>query len=534
MSKIKLIIIVLLLDTLTAFSQNTSFSVALQPIQINGLGGLQAFAFGQADGKWLVVGGRLDGLHRRQPFASFDVAGNNNQLMVIDPIHQTKWTAPLTSLSTSLQEQLSSTNMEFHQEDNMLYIVGGYGYNVASTSRKTFPSLIAIDVPSTIQAIIESKPISTYFRQVTDTRFAVTGGHLKMVDSVYYLIGGNQFDGNYNPMGNPTYTQKYTNAVRRFTIQDNGTQLNISFLKEWKDSLNLHRRDYNAVPQIFPNGKSGITVFSGVFQYQIDLPYLNSVDVFDTGIQVNNQFQQYYNHYHCAVMPLYSSKDSQMHNIFFGGIAQYYDSLGVLVQDNNVPFVKTIARVTRDSKGVLREFKLPVEMPGYFGASAEFIVNPDVNTYNNEVIQLDSFKNDTLLAGYIYGGINSSAKNIFFTNNGTQSSASNVVYKVFLIKHGTEVERLNKQSFNSVQFNVYPNPNKGKFEMTFNLVSQTTPIISVFDMTGKLLSITELHNVQLGVNYFQQDINEMLKGGVYYVVYDDDFNHLTQKIVVEP
>jgi hypothetical protein len=52
-----------------------------------------------------------------------------------------------------------------------------------------------------------------------------------------------------------------------------------------------------------------------------------------------------------------------MHTVFFGGIAQYYDSLGILVQDNNVPFVKTIARVTRDASGTMAEYKLPIVMP---------------------------------------------------------------------------------------------------------------------------------------------------------------------------
>jgi hypothetical protein len=94
-------------------------------MNIDGLGGLQSFAFAQHNGKWLIVGGRLDGLHRRQPFAAFDVAGNNNQIIVIDPVLKQKWTAPLSSLSVDIQEQLSSTNMEFHQTGNMLYVIGG-------------------------------------------------------------------------------------------------------------------------------------------------------------------------------------------------------------------------------------------------------------------------------------------------------------------------------------------------------------------------------------------------------------------------
>ncbi|MFN8154984.1 MAG: T9SS C-terminal target domain-containing protein, partial [Bacteroidia bacterium] len=115
------IVSLVLLSSFT-FAQNAPFSVYLEPVTVPGVGGLQAFAFGQDNGKWLIVGGRLDGLHRRQPFASFDVAGNNNQLLVVEPVTQQSWSMPLTSLSVPLQEQLSSTNMEFHQEGNYLYI----------------------------------------------------------------------------------------------------------------------------------------------------------------------------------------------------------------------------------------------------------------------------------------------------------------------------------------------------------------------------------------------------------------------------
>ena len=76
-------------------AQVAPFNVSLEPMNIPNLGGIQAYAFGQHNGKWLIVGGRLDGLHRRQPFAAFDVAGNNNQLIVIDPVTAQKWSAPI-------------------------------------------------------------------------------------------------------------------------------------------------------------------------------------------------------------------------------------------------------------------------------------------------------------------------------------------------------------------------------------------------------------------------------------------------------
>ena len=162
MRKILSIIAGLFFFSLSVFSQLAPFNVYIEPMNISGLGGLQAYAFGQHNGKWLVFGGRLDGLHRRQPFASFDVAGNNNQLIVIDPVTQQKWSAPLTSLSVGLQEQLSSTNMEFHQVGNYLYVIGGYGYNNASAARKTFDNLTAIDVPSVINAIIGATPLRAF------------------------------------------------------------------------------------------------------------------------------------------------------------------------------------------------------------------------------------------------------------------------------------------------------------------------------------------------------------------------------------
>lgn len=130
MRNLKMIInAVCLLITTLSFSQQDPFQVAFEPIDIPNLGGVQSYAFGQSAGKWLIVGGRLDGLHRRQPFAAFDIAGHNNQLIVINPEGRQKWSAALTSLPTSIREQLSSTNMEFIQEGDYLYCIGGYGYS---------------------------------------------------------------------------------------------------------------------------------------------------------------------------------------------------------------------------------------------------------------------------------------------------------------------------------------------------------------------------------------------------------------------
>ncbi|MBK7964948.1 MAG: hypothetical protein IPK10_06445 [Bacteroidetes bacterium] len=152
----------------TVFAQTSPFSVYIEPLNIAGLGGIQSYAYGQHNGKWLIVGGRLDGLHQRQPFASFLASGNNNQIFVVDPLSMQRWTAPISSLPVGLQEQLSSTNMEFFQEGNYLYCIGGYGYSNTAVDHITYPSLIAIDVPAVIDAVVNGSPFTSFFRQVAD------------------------------------------------------------------------------------------------------------------------------------------------------------------------------------------------------------------------------------------------------------------------------------------------------------------------------------------------------------------------------
>ena len=538
MNRIKILAILLIAFTSQGNAQTAPFHIAIEPMNISGLGGLQAYAWGQHNGKWLIIGGRLDGLHRRQPFAAFDVAGHNNQLIVVDPVAQQKWSAPLSSLPIGLQEQLSSTNMEFHQEGNYLYLVGGYGYSNTSADHITYPNLSAVKVPDVINAVINGTSFATNFRQITDTMFAVTGGYLNKINNTFYLTGGQKFIGRYNPMGpthGPGFVQIYTNASRKFTIFDNGVTLSVTHLPAIVDAANLHRRDYNVVPQIMPTGQEGLTAFSGVFQVGVDLPYLNCVNIDSTGHTVNNAFSQYYNHYHCAHIPIYSASNNEMHTVFFGGIAQYYDSLGILVQDNNVPFVKTIARVTRDASGTMAEYKLPIAMPTLLGAGSEFIPINTLPHYSNEVFKLDNFTADTTLVGYIYGGISSTAANIFFTNTGTQSSASSQIFKVFVIKNSTVgIHELNTHSIGTLQMQVYPNPNNGNFMVKFNLRDKGEVKLTISDASGKLIENTVLKNLQAGENTYSKRIKNLINGGIYYITIETTYEKATQKIIVEP
>lgn len=523
----------------SAMAQSSPFSIHIEPMTISGLPGIQSYSHAQSGGKWLIVGGRLDGLHRAMGMgmmgAPFPASSNNNNLVVVDPVSSQFWTASLGSLPVDMQEQLSATNAQFYQEGDYLYVLGGYGYSSTAGEHKTFDKLSAIHVPGVMQAVIAGNPIAPHIRQLADPDFQVTGGQLEKIGTTYYLVGGHNFDGTYHHMsGMGMFTQTYTNAIRKFTLSDNGTTITVGHLAGIVDSANLHRRDYNLVPQVMPGGHEGITAFSGVFQVAADLPYLNSVDIDSSGHAPNNAFSQYYNHYQCAFLPVYCAQAAEMHTVFFGGMAQYYDVSGVLTQDDNVPFVNTIARVTRHGNGSMDETKLPATLPSLLGAGSALLLAPGLPTYPNHVVNLDLLTADTTLVGYVYGGISSPNPNVFMSMmGGNGTTATNQIFKVYLVQGtATGMDRPNAQSTGSLQMQLGPNPGNGKVIVHFSLNTGGPVRIDLLDESGKLIGEGDILELEAGRHSHQLNLGDRLVAGAYLVRVSTAEEVATQRIVI--
>ena len=497
-------------------AQNASFSITLQEEPFLNFPALHSFVDGNYDGKWAFIGGRTDGLHQRQPFAAFDPDFNNLNIWVTDIATKQVWSKPLTGLPTDLLEQLQSTNMEYIQRGNTLYIVGGYGFSPSVNEWVTYPYLTAVDLPGLVAAVVDNEPVMPYFRQLTDERLRVTGGYLGLLNDEFFLVGGQIFQGRYNPQGpdhGPGFFQKYSNAIKQFNIEDDGTSLVLDNYEETIDTANLHRRDYNLAPQIFPNGSQGFTAFSGVFQYDQDLPWLNTVDVFPGSYQVNNNFNQYLNQYHTAHAGLFSASQNEMHTLFFGGISRYsLDAVGVLKDDPDVPFVKTISLVTRKADGSMTEMKLG-EMPSLLGAGATFLPAANLSMTADGIANLDALPNENTLIGYVVGGIESTLPNILFIDDGTLSSASGKVYKVFLDKNATNaVEIKGKQYFG---LKLFPNPAQDKLTVNFSVPVDDEVQLIFKDSTGKVI-LQEKRKVELGEYELTYEIANW-SSGIYFV-----------------
>jgi hypothetical protein len=477
--------VVFFLDT-HAQTSNFPFEVVLKADSIAGFDGLHSFAYGQRNGKVVLIGGRPEGIHARQPFNAFPASLNNQILQVLDLQTKQYWSRTLTDLSVSLQEQLQSTNMNFYQDGNSLILAGGYAYSNSANDHITFPYLTRIDLDGLIGAILANTTLTPYFEQLQDERFAVTGGNMGKIGSQYYLVGGHRFDGRYNPMNNPTFIQAYVDGLKKFELSAPGQTLAVQNYQLVTDQVNLHRRDYNLLPHIYPNGEFGYLLSSGVFQLNADLPFLYPVEIKSSGHTPVNNFSQYLSNYHSSKFSLYDSATQTMHHLFLGGISQYYYQNSTLINDPNVPFVKTMSRLVQGADGNYQEYVLSNEMPGLLGSSAELVANENVPHYLGEIIDLTAITSDSLLVGHIIGGIKSGSLNPFTQNNTNSTAANAVIYEVWLKRAPNNgVEVLGPELALNVE--VFPNPSAGDVNLTFDFKQKHNIELFILDANGKLV-----------------------------------------------
>jgi hypothetical protein len=513
--------------------QNTfPYSIQLKPKTVSGFDGLHSFVFAQDSGKVLLIGGRKDGLHARQPFNAFPENKNNADIYVLDLETNESWVASISNLSTSIREQLQSTNMNFYQDADSLYIIGGYAYSPTAADHITFPYLTSVNVSGLIHAIINQQSIDGFFKQITSDVFAISGGHLAKIGDTFYLVGGHRFDGRYNPMGNPTYVQTYSSSIRKFKISNSGSTLVTSNYSEIVDPVNLHSRDYNLVPQVFPNQELGYTISSGVFQINADLPFLYPVDIKASGYEPVTTFNQYLSNYHSANTALYDLNENKMYSIFFGGMSQYHFLNGQLITDNTVPFVKTISLVTRDSNGLLQEFVFGTEMPALIGSSAEFIPIESVPHYENEVVKMNDLSGDSILIGHIVGGIYSSDKSAFTNNNTAATSAHGTLYEVWLTKDSLN-SIISLNGVNPFNAKVFPNPSDSDVKIEFNVPTQGDVEMFISDQNGKIVSNKVFENIKVGQQAIELPKQIKLSAGNYYFnfVFEGKYNSY-QKVII--
>ncbi|MCX6199647.1 MAG: T9SS type A sorting domain-containing protein [Bacteroidetes bacterium] len=507
-----------------------SFQISLEPFTVAGLPGLHSYAMAKYDGKWIIMNGRVEGLH--QAINGFTPVNANKNIYLVNPQTKTSIHVSVDSLDASVAEQMKTSNTEFFQDGNLLLIGGGYGQNDAQAKKISYPFLTVVQLDSLVFAMENSLPVKSYFHQITDSLFAVTGGRMSKLNNEYLLVCGHNFIGATHLLPN-AYQQHYTYSVRKFQLTNNAGIFSITHTGEYYDSLEMRRRDFNLAPQIFPDGSEGLTLFSGVFPDDINtLPYLNSVNISSTGISVIDTFHQVLNNYACPTLPLYDSAANEMHTLFFGGVGLYtVDMNGTFQQDLNFPFVKTIARVTRNSTGKMKEYKMG-EMSSLLGTGGEFVLSESVPSINREIIKLNDWTTDTIFAGYLVGGVQADDGIVFVTNPDSFSRAYDTIYKVFLVKASwpNAVYEVSNKAEVMVE-NIFPQPATKTLNVVLNQQKTENVSMKLLTVAGQLISKKEFGKISSGKHTFIFPLES--PAGIYLLQVVSGTTIVNAKVVVE-
>jgi len=363
---------------------------------------------------------------------------------------------------------------------------------------------------SLMNEVINSQPIDSLFRQISDSTLAICGAHLQKMDSTYYLVFGHRFDGIYNRTDTAGFfVQTYSNEIRKFQIADDGVNLSINNYTAIRDTDNFRRRDYNLVPFYDPFRGEGLLAFSGVFQKHTNLPYLTPIEIFKDTVIVRNDFNQNLSQYHSAVCLLYDSINYLQHNLFFGGMSMYYVDTVThqTVTDSLVPFVQTISDVARDLDLNYHEIDAGIRMPALLGTNAYFFYDLNVPFCRKHFVHLNVLPPHQRL-GYIIGGIESPELNISITDP-SLSFASTRVFEVYLDTIATAIQEVNNDVLN---FFCYPNPSREKVEIAFELKKAEQVKIELLDMKGSLVREVCNQSFSTGKQKLLLNISDYSKG----------------------
>jgi hypothetical protein len=207
-----------------------------------------------------------------------------------------------------------------------------------------------------------------------------------------------------------------------------------------------------------------------------------------------------------------------------------------MVEDDQVPFVNTISRISLSPQGDFTEYVLDQKMPGLEGASSEFLINSDLSESPSNILTFNSQGSDTLDLGYIYGGIYSRSRNPFMQNNTESTEARDVMYHVRLIPRSTSgIPQRRVDRENPFQMKVFPNPTSDVF--TLHLEGPTFQEAHYFISTpdGRWIDRGTLRPAELTEGKIQFAIDASVGANTLFItIVLDNTYYLNEKLVLNP
>jgi hypothetical protein len=398
---------------------------------------LSSTSFGQWEGKWVFIGGRIAGYHSvGGGSAEFLRADTNREVWVVDTgQHPAKtYHAEVSQLPASLaivKEEWTSTGQLSYQDGRFLYVGGGYGQNSAG-KWVTFDVLTKVDLPRLINGVIHGEVPGEAVSFTSSPAVQSTGGELtKLSDGFFYLAMGHRFMGSYTAFegggehNTEAASQTYLNEIRKLKISsDSAGRLIVSLVASFCNEAEFHRRDLNVV-KIAHAGGDGLAVFGGVFTPDTQLSYSKPIYLLAGGKpMVERSFEQKMNAYVCSRLALYDKASNKMYTTLLGGISRYaWDDtthefranprVGTKTEPTYLDGlqwsdrISTLQTVIADGKMSTTEAIQPKALPVFVGTDAVFIPEQKLARAmpDTDIIDLNALPAGKTFVGYLYGGI---------------------------------------------------------------------------------------------------------------------------------
>ncbi len=87
-----------------------------------------------------------------------------------------------------------------------------------------------------------------------------------------------------------------------------------------------------------------------------------------------------------------------------------------------------------------------------------------------------------------------------------------------------------KKDFSFLNFNLHPNPSKGKITINFNLISTQKITIKLFDIRGRLINTQHYSNAE---NHFSKEIYYKVASGLYILQIENGTKKIIRKVIID-
>lgn len=496
-----LLVSLLFLGTVKNLQAQLNGSFLIDTLRISSWPSIHSFAFGSLNDQVLLLGGRIDGIHGKE--SGFDKKSANTSWYIWDVAKMQVNEYPLQAPDEDLEGFFSAANSAFAQSGQYLFVLGGYGQKTNGMFH-TYPFLARIDLPYCLNALSTNQSPWPGIKIIRDSLFAIAGAQMRIKDSTLVIVGGNYFEGKYSSNSSFTH-QFYTDAMYHIQWINTPDSFYHRVVFSKRDEYNFHRRDFNLNTIIDEDGLEKLMVYSGVFQYNLNKPFMNTALLDGQQVEEIFDFDHKFCAYNCSRLGLFEKKNNRFHQVFFGGLAEHFrDSAGQLIVDSYVPFVKSISIVSRNENGRFSEVLRSEEMPGYFGCNAEFLYNKDLPMIHEEIIDWDRVTEDTTFLGYVFGGIYNPGpdRNPWQNDSAHLTIANPYVLKISYCKKSSTHSKDLQNIKSTVSLKLNDHPSQDYITLQFNGLNNLHKInLWVQNLEGRMLYSNEFR--------FDHDSNEI-------------------------